>query len=129
MKNQQFSLLMSEVAQLVHGEALRVRDRDSLVCTYGEWSCRIENGAVIGLTGQIIVLVKLDSAIDEQHALKVNGHFGLTLDGYIAMLTDNERFYVRHKPMPTHPQQVLDVLSETISVVHQLKEELQRLCG
>ncbi|EGQ7895617.1 hypothetical protein J7H91_004458 [Vibrio parahaemolyticus] len=129
MKNQQFSLLMSEVAQLVQGEAMPVRDREALVCTYGEWSCRIENGSAVGLTGQIIVLVKLDSAIDEQHALKVNGLFGLTFDGYIAMLTDNERFYVRHKPIPTHPQQVLDVLSQTISAVHQLKEELQRLCG
>ncbi|WP_155647759.1 hypothetical protein [Vibrio sp. CUB2] len=106
-----------------------VRDGEALVCTYGEWSCRIESGSAVGLTGQIIVLVKLDLAIDEKHALEVNGHFGLTLDGYIAMLTDNERFYVRHKPMPTHPQQVLDMLSKTISVVHQLKKELQRLCG
>lgn len=129
MKNQQFSLLMSEVAQLVQGESMSVREGEALVCTYGEWLCRIENGAVVGLTGQIIVLVKLDSAIDEQNALKVNSHFGLTLDGYIAMSTNNERFYVRHKPMPTHPQQVLDVLSQTISVVHQLKEEQQRLCG
>ncbi len=126
MKNQQFSLLMSEVTQLVHGQTIPIRDGDALVCTYGEWSCRIENGDMVGLAGQFILLVKLDSVIEEEHALKVNGQFELSLDGYIAMPTDNEIFYVRHKPLPTHPQQVLDMLSETITIVRQLTEEKRR---
>lgn len=129
MKNKQFSLLMSEVAQLVQGRAMLVHDREALVCTYAELTCRIENGAAVGLTGQIIVLVKLDFVIDEQLALKWNSHFGLTQDGYIAMPFDDERFYIRHKPMPTHPQQVLDLLGQTISNVYQMKKEMKKLCG
>lgn len=129
MKNQQFSLLMSEVSQMVQGRNIHVRDGEALVCTYDEWSCRIENGDEIGLDGQIILLVKLESFFDEHHALRWNGDFGITQDGYIAILSSEERFYVRHVTMPTHPQKVLDMLSQTISAANQLKGELQSLCG
>ena len=129
MKNQQFSLLMSEVAQLVRGVTMPVRVGEALVCTYDGLQCRIENGACVGLGGQIIVLVTLDQLIDERGALKLNSHFELTKDGYIAMLSDTEQFYVRHRSMPTHPQQVLDLLSQTVSFMRQLRVELKTLCG
>lgn len=124
MKNQQFSLLMSEVAQLAQGTTMSFRAGEALVCTYDGLQCRIENGATVGLDGEMILLVSLKGSINAQGSLKSNAHFGLTKDGYIAMLSDSELFFVRHRPVPKHPQQVLDVLSQTVIIIRQLKEEL-----
>lgn len=59
MANRKFQLLMSEFAQLTNGKSINLNADQSLACHYSGMDCYVEDGARIGLHGQVLVIVPI----------------------------------------------------------------------
>jgi hypothetical protein len=114
-----------ELTHLVQASSLSLDEHQALLCHFGEVSCRIEDGARVGLANTILMMVELDiEHFPAEIALKINANFSLTLDGYIAKFRSNDYFYMRSMPLPEHPQSFLKELSDTVSIANTLRQEL-----
>ena len=125
MKNKKFTLFIMEFTHLVQASSLSLDQHQALLCHFGDVSCRIEDGARVGLANTILIMVELDiEHFPAETALKMNANFSLTLGGYIAKFKSNDYFYVRNMPLPDHPQCLLKALSDTVSIANILRQEL-----
>ncbi|ENM5780274.1 hypothetical protein I2709_000341 [Vibrio mimicus] len=126
MANRKFQLLMSEFAQLTNGKSVNLNADQSLVCHYSGVDCYVEDGARIGLHGQMILIVPIAKKLAAKQQVHLNSSFDLTRDGYLAEVKSYGCCFVRHLIAPEHPQVMVKFLSETVSVVNKLKSEITK---
>lgn len=107
---------------------MKVELGDALVCRYGERLCRIEDGQRVGLANQLLILVEMpELATEPELALRLNGEFHLSLDGYLAQLRQGGFHFIRHRPMTEYPQELVRYLSESVRLSEQLRDKTK--CG
>ncbi|MCX8768733.1 hypothetical protein [Vibrio parahaemolyticus] len=126
MANRKFQLLMSEFTQLTNGKSINLNVDQSLACHYSGMDCYVEDGARIGLHGQVLVIVPIVKKLAARQQVRLNSSFDLTRDGYVAEVKSYGCCFVRHLVAPEHPQVLLKFLSETVSVVNKLKSEITK---
>ncbi|WP_086775793.1 MULTISPECIES: hypothetical protein [Vibrio] len=126
MKNRKFFLLINEFVHLNHGGSLHLEGGDALICQYKERQVRVENGARLGLHGQIVLVTKINQqSLSANLSLKLNADFRLTADGYIACITEQDFDFMRHITLPEHPQELLRLLNEFVVQTTILDEEIK----
>lgn len=127
MKNRKFSLLVSEFIQFTQGTAMKVELGDALACHYGKRLCRIEDGQSVGLANQLLILVEMpELATQPELALRLNGEFHLSLDGYLAQLRQGGFHFIRHRQMTEYPQELVCYLSESVTFAERLSIEIKK---
>ncbi|MDN3612025.1 hypothetical protein ACODM8_16825 [Vibrio ostreicida] len=125
MKNRKLSLLLNEFVQLNQGGNLKLEANDALVCQFGARQIKIEDGARLGLDGQMVLVTELtSSSLSAEQALKLNADFRLTADGYIARIADQGYDYLRTITLPEHPQELLRLLNEFVAQATLLDNEI-----
>ncbi|CAH8242354.1 conserved hypothetical protein [Vibrio aestuarianus] len=125
MRNNKFTLLISEFSVLSSNIPIMLDATQALVCHYAGVDCYLEDGARIGIQEQLLIVIPLNKKISSKKQTAYNSDFSLTRDGYITEINNRGCCYIRHRLIPDHPQQLARYLSDTVNIVnHFMKEKL-----
>lgn len=124
MSERKFIFLMRDFIQSMKIPSTNFEDNRALVGKYGEIECRIEDGSRVGLSGKLIVLIKLNHIeLTPEKALDLNGNFNVLADCYIASIGELGYFLIRTYLIPGHINQLHNYLNETVQIARNLIKE------
>ncbi|AWS50758.1 hypothetical protein [Providencia rettgeri] len=125
MSERKFIFLIRDFIQSMKVPCENFEDNKALVGMYGDIECRIEDGSRVGLSGKLILLIKLDVvSLTPEKALHLNSDFTLLSDCYIALVGDSGYFLIRTYSTPSNVNQLHNYINETVQIARNIMEEI-----